>query len=57
MKVITLTLNPSLDKSTSIERLFPDKKLRCKEPSFDPGGGGINVSRKKKKQVKVIGDG
>lgn len=45
MKIITLTLNPALDKSTSIDRLQPEKKLRCKEPVYHSGGGGINVSR------------
>ncbi|MGY5850280.1 1-phosphofructokinase family hexose kinase [Salegentibacter sp. F14] len=45
MKIVTLTLNPALDKSTSIERLQPQKKLRCEEPHYHPGGGGINVSR------------
>ena len=45
MKIVTITLNPSLDKSTFLERLQPDKKLRCEPPSYEPGGGGINVSR------------
>ena len=45
MKIATLTLNPALDKSTAIDSLKPEKKLRCDEPRFDPGGGGINVSR------------
>lgn len=44
MKTVTLTLNPSLDKHTYTERLVPDKKLRCDEPIYEPGGGGINVS-------------
>lgn len=45
MKIVSLTLNPALDKSTSAERLQPSKKLRCKQPAYEPGGGGINVSR------------
>jgi 6-phosphofructokinase 2 len=45
MKIVTLTLNPALDKSTSIDKLQPKKKLRCEEPNYEPGGGGINVSR------------
>lgn len=44
-KVLTITLNPTVDKSTSIEKLLPEKKLRCNQPLFEPGGGGINVSR------------
>lgn len=43
--IITLTLNPSIDKSTSIETLLPEVKLSCSNPIFQPGGGGINVSR------------
>ena len=43
--ILTITLNPALDISTSAARVVPDVKLRCEAPSFDPGGGGINVSR------------
>lgn len=43
--IITVTVNPCVDKSSSIERLIPEKKLRCAAPKFEPGGGGINVSR------------
>jgi 6-phosphofructokinase 2 len=43
--ILTITLNPTVDFSTSAERVLPDTKLRCSRPSFDPGGGGINVSR------------
>ena len=25
--------------------IYPDHKLRCDAPVFEPGGGGINVSR------------
>jgi 6-phosphofructokinase 2 len=48
-KIVTLTLNPSLDKSTSVPFIKPDAKLRCQTPKFEPGGGGINVSRAIKK--------
>lgn len=51
MKIVTLTINPALDKSTHIDRLLPDKKLRCDEPVYEPGGGGINVSR----AIKIMG--
>jgi len=44
-KIITITLNPALDKNATIEELIPEIKLRCENPSYDPGGGGINVSR------------
>lgn len=43
--VITLTMNPVIDKSTSIEQVIADRKLYCKTPHYEPGGGGINVSR------------
>lgn len=45
MPIITLTLNPSIDKSTQVEALVAEHKLRCSTPKFEPGGGGINVSR------------
>ncbi len=44
-KIVTLTMNPSLDISTSIHTVAPELKLRCDAPQFHPGGGGINVSR------------
>ncbi len=44
-KVVTLTLNPALDVATRIHSVAPEIKLRCAEPGFHPGGGGINVSR------------
>lgn len=44
-KIVTLTMNPALDIATSIERIVPDRKLRCDTPRYDPGGGGINVAR------------
>lgn len=48
-KIVTLTLNPAIDKSTTVKLIVPDKKLRCAEPKFEPGGGGVNVSRAIKK--------
>lgn len=47
--IITLTFNPCIDKSTSVNALKPEKKLRCSLPVFEPGGGGINVARAIKK--------
>lgn len=43
--IITLTLNPTVDKSTSVDKLVSEQKLSCAPPVFEPGGGGINVSR------------
>ncbi len=47
--IYTLTLSPALDKSTFVERVVPEHKLRCDNPVFEPGGGGINISRAIKK--------
>ena len=44
-KVITITLSPAVDKNTSVDKLVPEKKLSCLPPEYDPGGGGINVSK------------
>lgn len=49
MNIITLTLSPCIDKTTSVPDLIPEKKLRCREAVLDPGGGGINVARAIKK--------
>lgn len=43
--ILTVTLNPTVDFSTTTEVVEPDRKLRCAPPATDPGGGGINVSR------------
>lgn len=43
--IVALAMNPAIDKSVSIDRVVPEKKLRCSRPQYDPGGGGINVSR------------
>lgn len=43
--IVTLTLNPALDLSTSAAAVHPGEKLRCEAPVIDPGGGGANVSR------------
>ena len=49
IKTITITLNPSLDKSVLVPSLIENQKLRCKEVKSEPGGGGINISRAIKK--------
>jgi 6-phosphofructokinase 2 len=43
--IVTLTMNPALDVSSSVDRVVPQHKLRCDASRFDPGGGGVNVSR------------
>lgn len=45
LDVLTLTLNPAVDVSTSVEKVSPVHKLRCSAGVNHPGGGGINVAR------------
>jgi len=51
-KVVTLTPNPAIDVSTSVDKVAPTRKLRCSSQQRDPGGGGINVAR----VVKRLGE-
>lgn len=43
--IVTLTVNPALDKSARFSGLIPEQKIRCESPRYDAGGGGINVSK------------
>jgi 6-phosphofructokinase 2 len=43
--ILTLTLNPAIDGASEAERVRPIRKIRTANERFDPGGGGINVSR------------
>jgi len=45
MTILTLTLNPALDRYVAIPRLEPSRKLHCDHVETSPGGGGINVAR------------
>lgn len=47
--ILTVTLNPCIDKSSTVEKMKPESKLRCTEIVDEPGGGGINVSKALKK--------
>ena len=47
--IVTLAMNPSIDKTSSVEIVAAERKLYCKPPCFEPGGGGVNVSRAIKK--------
>jgi 6-phosphofructokinase 2 len=49
--ILTVTLNPAIDVSTSTAAVTPGPKLRCTDPETDPGGGGINVSR----AIRILG--
>jgi len=44
-KILTISLNPALDSAAEVAEVVPDLKLRCVNPSLEPGGGGVNVSR------------
>jgi 6-phosphofructokinase 2 len=43
--IMTVTLNPAVDLSTSVPSLVSQRKLRCEAPVHEPGGGGINIAR------------
>jgi 6-phosphofructokinase 2 len=45
MGIATLTMNPAIDKSSAVEQVVAEWKLRCDPPGYEPGGGGLNVSR------------
>lgn len=45
MRVATITLNPCIDKTFSVERVVPDRKLAARDVRHYPGGGGVNVAR------------
>lgn len=45
MTVATITLNPCIDKTCSVDRIVPDRKLRARDVRRYPGGGGLNVAR------------
>ena len=43
--ILTVTLNPALDLATTTPSVAAGPKLRCDNPSAEPGGGGVNVAR------------
>lgn len=50
-RVVTLTINPSVDIVWEVEEMVPHKKLRACAGMLYAGGGGINVSR----AISVLG--
>lgn len=43
--IVTLTLNPSLDRTIEVDRLVRGTMTRAASVRLDPGGKGVNVSR------------
>ena len=50
-QIVTLTLNPAVDKISSVPQVVAERKLRCATPRYDPGGGGLNVAR----AIQILG--
>ena len=44
-RILTVTMNPTLDVATRVERLLNHQKLRCETEAEQVGGGGINVAQ------------
>ncbi len=44
-RIVTLTVNPALDIAMQANEVKPGHKTRTRGASYDPGGGGVNVSR------------
>ncbi|MEU8419672.1 1-phosphofructokinase [Micromonospora sp. NPDC048835] len=43
--IVTVTLNPSLDRAVEVDSLTRGKVIRAAAAHLDPGGKGVNVSR------------
>ena len=43
--IVTLTMNPALDISSDVDRVLPERKMRCGPSTLHAGGGGVNVTR------------
>ncbi len=43
--IVTLTVNPAVDKNSAVQQVVAERKLRCEDPEYHPGGGGLNVAR------------
>jgi 6-phosphofructokinase 2 len=50
-QIVTLTVNPAVDKISSVPQVVAERKLRCDPPRYDPGGGGLNVAR----AIQILG--
>jgi 6-phosphofructokinase 2 len=36
--IVTLTVNPCIDQSASVDQVVAERKLRCGPPCYEPGG-------------------
>ena len=45
LPILTLTMNPAVDVSSTVPVVEPYEKLRCADVWHHPGGGGVNISR------------
>ncbi len=43
--IITVTLNPAIDQTLTVNKFVAGDTIRVRSSRFDPGGKGINVSR------------
>lgn len=43
--IITVTMNPAIDKTVEIDQLLPGGLNRIRKVEYDAGGKGINVSK------------
>lgn len=43
--ILSIAMNPAIDKASSVDHVVAERKLYCRPPRFEPGGGGVNVSR------------
>jgi 6-phosphofructokinase 2 len=43
--IVTVTFNPAIDKSATVEKLVPTHKMKTSVPIYQAGGGGVNITR------------
>ena len=56
VSIYTLTLSPSLDSATLTPQIYPEGKLRCSAPVFEPGGGDQRGTRHHPSRWESHGD-
>src|SRR5512140_227709 len=45
MRIVTMSLNPTIDVASEADLVRPVHKVRTSNETYDPGGGGVNVAR------------